>query len=433
VKPVTILLALFIAAPIGSLVAAKPIVRAEIDPVSVTVGKAAKLKITVLVPTWFTSPSVYPSLEKLNLITRLPPDSTYPITERINGESWSGILREYELYPQSVNEFTFRSETIRVSFADPDTRKPINMDMPIPGVSLSATIPRGAESLNPFLASSELTLDLVIEGSTDSLKPGDAIIVTATATILDMPAMFLPRLINIPPTRGLALYPNQPTVEETRRAKETRTTSTRSESVTIVFEEPGSYLVPEITLHWWDVKTNSIQTVDVPQHKLTVQGPPISSPNDTGSIFPTGLLVILVIVLMLIVLLFINRERVLNLLAERRARKLVTEHYAFKSLTTAMRHGQKQPVYHEYLHWLGQIQVTVQNITSKIGQRDTAYSFEDLGKELYDDSPGSQRAMTPLTAMQKRSLRTYVDEIRHIARNQSTLWDAANVLPPLNP
>ena len=39
----------------------QPIVRAEIKPQIVTVGQPVRLRVTVLVPTWFTSPPGFPS------------------------------------------------------------------------------------------------------------------------------------------------------------------------------------------------------------------------------------------------------------------------------------------------------------------------------------------------------------------------------------
>jgi hypothetical protein len=425
------LLALYFTTQIEHVMAKQPIIRVEIDPVSVTVGKPAKLKITVLVPTWFTSPSIYPSFEKLNVITRLPPNSTYPITQRIDGESWSGILREYELYPQIADKFVYGSETIQVSYADPETRKPIKLDLPIPPVTLLAIIPAGAETLKPFLASTRLTLEQVIEGETDSLEPGDAIVLTTTATMLDMPVMFLPVLINIPPVDGLALYPKQPKVEETRVARQTKITSIRSESVIIVFEAPGDYLVPKIELKWWDVDTDSIQTASVPEHHFSVADVGVKPRGDTESTLSKNLLVALVASLALLTLVlllwFVNRDRIQSLIAERRIKVLATEHYAFKALKTSIGNANKQLVYRQYLNWLERIHLDIRELSTPT----TQYSFENLGKEIYCDSSGSS-CLVPISAAQQISLGLRADEIRLIARTRRATLKASSVLPALN-
>ena len=52
-----------------------PVVRVQVKPESVIVGEAAELTVTVLVPTWFTRPVIYPQFELANAMTRLPSDS----------------------------------------------------------------------------------------------------------------------------------------------------------------------------------------------------------------------------------------------------------------------------------------------------------------------------------------------------------------------
>ena len=60
-----------------------PVVRVSVAPEVVRVGEAAELTITVLVPTWFPKPPVYPSFELPNAMTQLPADSSYPTSERV--------------------------------------------------------------------------------------------------------------------------------------------------------------------------------------------------------------------------------------------------------------------------------------------------------------------------------------------------------------
>jgi len=75
-------LLLYLLALTGTAAAQEPQVRAAITPGAVSVGEPARLTVTVLVPTWFTSPPTYPSLDLANAVTRLPPDSSYPTRAR---------------------------------------------------------------------------------------------------------------------------------------------------------------------------------------------------------------------------------------------------------------------------------------------------------------------------------------------------------------
>ena len=86
----------------------QPVVRLEATPEQVRVGEPVQLRVTVLVPTWFAKPPVFPTFELANAVTRLPPDSSYPTSESINNETWSGIVRNYRIYPLSAAAYSLR-------------------------------------------------------------------------------------------------------------------------------------------------------------------------------------------------------------------------------------------------------------------------------------------------------------------------------------
>ena len=66
-----------------------PLVRVEVAPEQVEVGRPVELRVTVLTPTWFPRPPEYPSLELANAVTRL--DRSYPTSERVGGNSSSAV------------------------------------------------------------------------------------------------------------------------------------------------------------------------------------------------------------------------------------------------------------------------------------------------------------------------------------------------------
>jgi len=81
----------------------------------------------------------------------LPPGSSYPTSERIGGDTWSGIVRNYRVYPLTGATYRISGETLGVTWANPGA-DPFRQDVAIPGVELRATVPAGAEALDPYLA-----------------------------------------------------------------------------------------------------------------------------------------------------------------------------------------------------------------------------------------------------------------------------------------
>ena len=198
---------------------ARPLVRVEINPETVTVGQAATLRVTVLVPTWFTKPPVFPSFELPNTVTRLPPDSSFSTNQRFGRETWSGIVRDYLVYPQVSARFELTGGIVRVTYADPETRRPVTEDVAVPPVTYAGTIPAGAASLDPFLPAAALTLEQSLEGGSGQLTAGDAMIRTVTARVEGLPSLFLPRLVHDPNAEGITAYPKEPVTEDVQAGR----------------------------------------------------------------------------------------------------------------------------------------------------------------------------------------------------------------------
>ena len=119
-----------------------PIVRAEVTPTTVAVGETIELRVSVLVPTWFTRPPIYPNIELANAITRLPDDSSFSMRERVGNDSWSGIVRSYEILPLFGANYRLSGQSMSISYANPGS-DPITVDVDVPEVSFQGSVPAG--------------------------------------------------------------------------------------------------------------------------------------------------------------------------------------------------------------------------------------------------------------------------------------------------
>jgi hypothetical protein len=78
-----------------------------------------------------------------------------------------------------------------------------------------------------------------------------------------------------PPVRhpkidGVAVYPGQPSVDDTTNRGELR--GRREESVTYVFESPGPVALPDVLVNWWNPTTARLERVELPGLELEVIG-----------------------------------------------------------------------------------------------------------------------------------------------------------------
>ena len=182
---------------IGAHAAETPVVSVEVSPESVTVGESIRLRVTVLGPTWFPSPPRFPSFEVTNALVRLPPDSSYPTSQRIDGETWSGVIRNYEVIPLIGGNFQLDDLVMQVTYADPDTIKPVVVNVAVPPISFAAVVPAGAESLDPYIAGSNLQLRRELDGETGNLQAGDALVVRYVAELAGWPSLLIPDFVEM--------------------------------------------------------------------------------------------------------------------------------------------------------------------------------------------------------------------------------------------
>ena len=412
-------LALLLLVSGGSAIARDPIVRLQLTPESVAVGESAQMQVTVLVPTWFSEPPVYPSFELANSIVRLPPDSSYPTSERVSGETWSGIVRNYRVYPLISGRFRLGGQGIRVNYANPGS-DPITADVPLPEATLSATVPPGAENLDPYLAGRSLMLTRDVADELENLEAGDAIVLRTVAELDGLPAMFLPPLSPELVLEGVRIYADEPVVEDGDVAR-------RTETVTLVFESGGDFTLPGIELDWWDMTSQSIVTATVPAVSFSVAGP-VVAPAAADDAPARDWRAALVEAAGWLAALFVA-WRILRRLTARAKRRAAerreSEPYAFGQLRKACGSGDTRKAHHAMLAWLDRLEpgLDTRRFAQDWGDESLARKLDALSARVYRDAEESVRLDALLVGL-REARRNYLGD-RSV--------DARPALPPLNP
>jgi hypothetical protein len=404
----------------GSVLAqTQPVVRAQVNPESVIVGEAAELTITVLVPTWFTRPPVYPPFELANAMTRLPADSSYPVRERVDGESWSGIVRTYEIYPLLGASYRMAGQAMTVTFANPGSG-PVSVDVEVPEVVLRGVVPEGAESLDPYLAGSKLELTLDVEGDLDELEAGDAIVLTYRAELDGLPAIFLPPLVPDLELVGVSIYRDLPEVQDGE-------TASRAERITLVFDAGGDFSIPGIELRFWNTVSRSIEAATADALLVSVQGPPapLTTEADTSEV---GWLRIAAIIAGAVASLLIAWRAIPAVVRRYRdaaERRRLTEAYAFGQLSKALVSGDLSAAYKAMLRWVRRLEpgMGTRTFAARYGDADLAAAVTGLSAGVFRDESSSvdgRELLSSLAAARGRYLS------RHSGKRSPKL-------PPLNP
>ena len=414
-----VLVILVLAASSAAWGQAQPVVRAEMTPASVIVGEPAKLTVTVLVPTWFTRPVVYPTFELANAMTRLPSDSSYSVRERVGGESWSGIVRTYEIYPLLGATYRIGGQAVTVTFANPGS-DPVSVDVEVPEVMLRGAVPQGAESLDPYLAGRSLELGIDVEGDLEGLEAGDAIVLTYRAELDGLPAIFLPPLSPDLEFEGVSVYKDLPDVEDGETAR-------RSEKITLVFDAGGEFSIPGMRISFWNTESQSIETVVADGLVASVEGPPAveAIEEDSAGLRWQWIVGITIAAVSLLVMLWRGLPVLVRRYREALGRRKQSEGYAFKRLVGALGSGDTAAAYRTLLEWAERLEprMSARMFATRYGDDSLAEVVTALSASVYSD------AVTPVDLRQVR--RQLEAARKHYFADVSV--ESSLRLPPLNP
>jgi hypothetical protein len=397
----------------------QPVVRVEVIPETVAVGESVEMRVTVLVPTWFARPPVYPAFELSNAITRLPADSSYPTRERIGKESWSGIVRSYRVYPLVGASYRLEGQSIRVAYANPGA-EPVILDVAIPDIQFRAIVPAGAEGVDPYIAGRGLKLALDVEGDVDSLEAGAALVLHYTAELDGLPAIFLPPLAPELNFNGVSLYADEPEVDD-------RTPARRSEKITLVFDAGGEFEVPGIELEFWNTETRTVERATAAGVSLSVAGPVATAPSSGTKPGPDWrrLGMLLAGPGGLAIALWLWGPVVLRRYVAARQRRRDSEAYAFSLLCKALRAGKSGQAYHALLAWVERLQpgMDARRFARDYGDSALENAVSELSGLMYSDaeiSADMRRLDAGLAAARGR----YYRQLSKVRQQH---------LPPLNP
>jgi len=402
----------------------RPVLQVEVEPRRVVVGQAATLRITLLAPSWMPRPPEYPALELANAVIRLPPDSSYPTSELRDGETWSGIVREYVFQPLQAGRFRIAGEKLGVTYADPETSQPVRVELRMPTIELRAFVPEGAEGLDPFLSGRSLEISQSLEGNVEDLVAGSAIKRVLTVRIDGMAAMFLPPLFESETRSGLAIYSGTASVENDG------TIGIREEAATYVFERSGDYSLSPIELAYWNVESEQVETASVEGIDVSVRGGGLASgaggaESSLASRVPWGWIGVAVI----LAFVAYRLRRLPALAVDRvrawRARVEASEGFAWRRLMAALRRGEAKAVLRRFIEWDAHPELLPAR------REDSEGAMRSLREAAFGNVVEAE-AGGALSSELRRSLRTLLGADRRARRRMGDGGEAGR-LPPLNP
>jgi len=207
----------------------------------------------------------------------------------VNGKRYRIIERTYAITPEKSGELTLTSPMFsgevmmqsrrRSGFLNYGETKPVN----ILGEKLSLNvrpIPQSYSSNDSWLPSELLTLHQEWQPHNNEFTVGEPITRTITLTAAGLAKAQLPNIIMTAPS-GLKVYPDQ--AELHSNLSKERLVSQKKQNFAIVASQAGEYLLPKMTIAWWNTVTNKYQQAVLPEQTITIL------PSSDSSIQPATL------------------------------------------------------------------------------------------------------------------------------------------------
>ncbi|SPA15197.1 conserved hypothetical protein; putative exported protein [Cupriavidus taiwanensis] len=290
VAPLVLLLAAWLW-PWLARAAAEPIVRVEVDARQpVLVGQQVGIDVTILAPNYFLSAPAFPALQVPGAVVTLPDARALNSTETIDGVVYAGIRKTYAFTAEQDGEFRLPAATIRFTYAGDDgTPREGSVTLPVITIRAGAggpgTAPARATAGRPLLPVARLTvtqaLDHEVGHGVVRLRAGDALVRTVTTFAPQTQAMMI-----VPPhaaaPRGVRMFRADPRLSDDAGAA-AAPGGTRVDTLTYVFERPGTYTLPAVTADWVDPATRQPASSEAPAVKVEV-----AAARNGGALSPGG-------------------------------------------------------------------------------------------------------------------------------------------------
>ncbi len=265
--------------------AAGPFARAAVETKGTIVpGQQIELSVDVLVPNFFTSPPQFPLIDIDNAVVTLPDQRALNLNETVDDVEYSGIRKVYDVVPQTAGSFTLPAVSIPLSYRD-DNGQTVTATVAIPPISFQVGANPANADGGPVFAAQKVVISQSFDRKPETLKSGEALVRTVTIYAGNTQAMMIPAPEFAAPA-GVEVYREAPSLADNVEGNDGGTGSSRTERVTYIINETGTFQLPSVSLDWYDTATHRLEKASAPAVTATVTAAPSSAQTIAPQLSP---------------------------------------------------------------------------------------------------------------------------------------------------
>lgn len=275
-RPILVYLLLFASSPALAFDPA-PRVKAELSPRDeVWMGQRVTLAITLSTPDFFAGVPSFEIPPIPGVVVLAPAGSPSVGSETIGETRFTTQRHEFSVYAQRAGLVRIPAFRIRFESNSGYGKPVIPRQVTTDALMFHAKTPPGAEGLGTVVSARNLKVTDVWHPEPTTPKVGDAFERVLTVTADDVPGMVIPSF-QLDQVEGLAAYPKPTRVSD--HIERGALTGQRVEITTYICDAAGTVTVPNRTLTWFDLATNTLSTVTLSSRTFTVA--PLPNPEPT--------------------------------------------------------------------------------------------------------------------------------------------------------
>ena len=250
--------------------AAAPEVRVAVQaPQPVLVGQQVEIQVTVAAPNFFTSAPPFPPLAVEGAIVTMPDDRGVHEVETADGQPVATIRKSYVFVARRAGEFELPQVPIDFTYSGADAR-PQQAHLTLPATRIAARMPDGAQAGDIVLPTAALRISQSFDRDTAQIAAGDALVRTVQVDAAHTQAMLIPPTEFEAPV-GVRVFAADPVLSDLDGRSGGFSGGRRIDKVTYVFEAPGRYTLPAVTLRWFDPRTRKPASAEAPAVSIEVK------------------------------------------------------------------------------------------------------------------------------------------------------------------
>lgn len=260
---------------IGPAIAAEPFAEGSIATKgTIVAGQQIQLEVTVFAPNFFTSAPQFPLFDLPNAIVTLPDIRAQNLNRTVDGQQFSGIRRIYLIIPQVAGDYTLPPAAISLSYAATPGQSTAAA-VTIPSAKFTAAAVPGPVDAR-ILVATDVGLSQSLDRNPAELKVGDSLVRTVSLFAEDTQAMMLPQPKFEAP-KGVALYASTSKLEDNITDNGGNPDSKRTDRVTYVAGQEGTFSLPALTIDWFDTDNARIEQARLEPLVLSVKAAPATA------------------------------------------------------------------------------------------------------------------------------------------------------------